>query len=110
MASESGSLVSWLSSSGALVLVIQNHDTDCMRMLEHFFGRRFLLASFARQFQEGCGGAYYGLVGNVSPQIQKAGFASGYTNCGFILYLLPIFDPPARRGPEENVGGDISRP
>src|SRR5205823_12248677 len=26
-------LVSWLSSSGVLVLVVQNHDTDCMRML-----------------------------------------------------------------------------
>src|SRR6266705_2489194 len=33
-------LASWLSSGGVLVLVVQNHDTDCMRMLEHFFGRR----------------------------------------------------------------------
>jgi hypothetical protein len=42
-------LVSWLSRGAILVLVVQNQDTDCMRMLEHFFGRRFLVPSLARR-------------------------------------------------------------
>jgi hypothetical protein len=50
-----------------------------MRMLEHFFGRRFLLASFARQFQEGCGESYQVLVETVPAQIETTDFASVYS-------------------------------
>src|SRR3989449_5516083 len=81
-------LVSWLSSSGVLVLVVQNHDTDCMRMLEHFFGRRFLLASFARQFQKECGDSYQVLVETVPAQIETTDFASACSIAEFMLNLL----------------------
>jgi len=102
-------LVSWLSSSGVLVLVVQNHGTDCMRMLEHFFGRRFLLASFARQFQKGCGESYQVLVETVPAQIETTDFASAYTIAEFMLNLLPISDPPARGALEEYVGAHFAR-
>src|SRR5439155_1439083 len=102
-------LVSCLSSSGVLVLVVQNHDTDCMRMLEHFFGRRFLLASFARQFQKGCGESYQVLVETVPAQIETTDFASAYTIAEFMLNLLPISDPPARGALEEYVRARFER-
>jgi hypothetical protein len=33
-------LVSWMSSTGVTVVVLQNRGTACMTMLEHFFGHR----------------------------------------------------------------------
>src|SRR4029453_1318547 len=35
-------LVSWMSPTGVTVVVVQNHDTACMAMLDHFFGPRFV--------------------------------------------------------------------
>jgi trans-aconitate methyltransferase len=35
------SLASWLSPKGVLAVVVQNHDSDCMRMLGQFFNYRF---------------------------------------------------------------------
>lgn len=89
-------LVSWLSSGGVLVLVVQNQDTDCMRMLEHFFGRRFLVPSLARQFEDERAGSYQVRVETVPAQIETSDFASAYAIAEFMLNLLPIPDPPGR--------------
>ncbi len=103
-------LASWLSSGGVLVLVVQNHDTDCMRMLEHFFGRRFLLSSLARQFEEECGGAYQVRVETVSAHVETRDFPSAYAIAEFMLNLLPIPDPPARHALEDYVRARFERP
>src|SRR5438093_12013524 len=101
-------LASWLSSGGVLVLVVQNHDTDCMRMLEHFFGRRFLLASCARQFQKGCDESYQVRVDTVPAQVETADLASAYTIAEFMLNLLPVSDPPARGPLDAYVGAPFA--
>ena len=33
-------LASWVAPDGVLAVIIQYHDSDCMRMLQHFFGDR----------------------------------------------------------------------
>jgi SAM-dependent methyltransferase len=102
-------LVSWLSSGGILVLVVQNQDTDCMRMLEHFFGRRFLVPSLARRFEAERGGSYQVRVETVPAQIETSDFASAYAIAEFMLNLLPIPDPPARHDLGEYVRANFER-
>ena len=102
-------LVSWLSSSGVLVLAVQNEGTDCMRMLDHFFGRRFLLALLARQFQEERGGSYRVLIETVPAQIETSEFASAYAIAEFMLNLLPMPDPPSRDALEDYVRAHFER-
>jgi Methyltransferase domain len=102
-------LVSWLSSDGVLVLMLQNHDTDCMRMLEHFFGRRFDLCSLARQFQEERGGSYQVRIETVPAQIETSDFASAYVIAEFMLNLLPISHPPERDTLEAYVRAHFER-
>src|SRR5262249_18410552 len=51
-------MASWLAPGGTLVVVLQNHETDCMRMLEAFHGRRFNLAELAREFEQAHGKDY----------------------------------------------------
>ena len=96
-------LASWLSSAGVLVLVIQNHGTDCMLMLDHFFGQRFLVTSLARQFEQECAGAYEGVVETGPAHVETSDFPSAYAVAEFMLNLLPMPDPPARHALEEYV-------
>ena len=51
-------LVSWMSPTGATVVVVQNRDTACMAMLDHFFGHRFDLQQLAQAFREKHGDRY----------------------------------------------------
>jgi trans-aconitate methyltransferase len=44
-------LASWLAANGVLVIVVQNHRTDCMRMLDQFLGLRFDLSELCGRFQ-----------------------------------------------------------
>ena len=81
-----------------------------MRMLEHFFGRRFLLSSLARQFEEECGGAYQVRVETVSAHVETRDFPSAYAIAEFMLNLLPIPDPPARHALEDYVRARFERP
>jgi len=96
-------LASWLSSGGVLVLVTQNHGTDCMRMLEHFFGRRFLVSSLARQFEEECASVYQVLVETVAAYVETSDFPSAYAVAELLLNLLQMPEPPARHAMEEYV-------
>src|SRR5947209_2500007 len=44
-------MASWLTPGGALVVLLQNPETYCMRMLRHFLGERFELGPVAYQFR-----------------------------------------------------------
>jgi SAM-dependent methyltransferase len=96
-------LASWLAPDGVLVVVLQNHETDCMRLLEHFFGRRFDLSELGRQFEAARGDAHTVDLETVPAQVVTADFEAAYTVAEFILNLLPMPDPPARRELEEYV-------
>lgn len=89
-------LASWLSPAGTLVVILQNHETDCMKMLSHFFEKRFNLKNLAQTFKETNDGRYEVSVETVPASISAPQFDSAYTIAEFMLNLLPLTDPPAR--------------
>jgi SAM-dependent methyltransferase len=96
-------MASWLAPSGALVIVLQNHETDCMRMLEAFHGRRFDLAALAGEFEEEHGQQYQVERQVVPAHVTAPDLACAYVIAEFMLNLLPMPNPPARHALEEYV-------
>jgi SAM-dependent methyltransferase len=96
-------MASWLTPEGALVIVLQNRDTDCMKMLEVFHGKRFDLALLAKEI-EAKYGRQYRVEREIAPaHVTAPDFASAYTVAEFMLNLLPLPDPPPKRALEEYV-------
>ena len=103
-------MASWLAPGGTLVVVLQNHETDCMRMLEAFHGRRFDLAALAREFEQAHGHDYRVERELVPAHVTAPDFATAYTVAEFMLNLLPMPEPPARRALEEYVRRHFAGP
>ena len=96
-------LASWLAPNGVLVVALQNSGTDCMKMLEHFFGRKFDLTALAHAFREKNKDKYEVMIETVPALITTSDFDSAYTIAEFMLNLLPMPDPPTRTDLEEYV-------
>jgi len=90
-------LVTWMSPTGATVVVVQNHNTDCMAMLDHFFGHRFDLHQLAETFRERHCGRYDVAITLDPAYVETTEPASAYAIAEFILNLLPMTRPPARQ-------------
>ena len=103
-------LASWLAPGGLLVLVVQNHNTDCMRMLDQFLGQRFLVSSLAQKFQQQRPGSYDLRIDTSPAQIETTDFVSAYAIAEFMLNLLPIPQPPPKRALEDYVRAHFERP
>jgi hypothetical protein len=89
-------LVSWIAPQGALVAVLQNHETDCMRMLDHFFGQRFNLSELATAFHTLYGNHYQIDIETVPARVETSDLESAYIVAEFMLNLLSTSRPPAR--------------
>ena len=96
-------LVSWMSPTGVTVVVLQNRSTACMTMLEYFFGHRFDLGSLAEAFRVKHGNRYEVTTTLDLAHVETAEPAAAYTVAEFMLNLLPISQPPARRDLEAYV-------
>lgn len=94
-------LVSWMSPSGVTVVVMQNRDTACMAMLDHFFGHRFDLHQLAETFREKHGDQYDVVITLDPAHVETKDAASAYAIAEFMLNLLPISRPPARQDLED---------
>jgi hypothetical protein len=94
-------LVSWMSPGGVTVVVVQNRDTACMAMLDHFFGHRFDLHQLAQTFREKHGDRYDVVVTLDPAHVETNDPASAYAIAEFMLNLLPISAPPARQDVED---------
>lgn len=81
-------LASWLSDRGTLVIALQNHDTDCMRMLMHFLGHRFSLTDAARSFAAAHEQAFVAELETVPARILTPNLESACTISAFMLNLL----------------------
>ena len=103
-------LASWLAPGGVLLVVVQNHGTDCMSMLDHFLGRRFLVSSLARQYQEERRSSYDLRIDTTPATIETSDFSSAYAIAEFMLNLLPIPRPPAQRALADYVRAHFARP
>ena len=96
-------MASWLAPGGALVVVLQNHETDCMRMLEAFLGRGFDLAALAQEFEVQHGRQYQVERQLVPAHVTTLDFAAAYIIAEFMFNLLPMPNPPARPAVEEHL-------
>ena len=96
-------LASWLSPEGVLTVLIQNHETDCMKMLRHFFHRSFDLRQLAEEFEKKNGSKYRVQMETVPAHILSPRFESAYTIAEFMMNLLPITDAPTKQDLEKYV-------
>lgn len=96
-------LVSWMSPTGVTVVVLQNRGTACMTMLEHFFGHRFDLGGLADAFRAKQGDRYDVTTALDPAHVETSEQAAAYTVAEFMMNLLPISRPPARRDLEAYV-------
>jgi trans-aconitate methyltransferase len=101
---------SWLAKDGVLVVIVQNHETDCMRMLDAFLGRRFDLAAIGAQFEQAYGHEYNVERELVPSQITAADLPTACTIAEFMLNLLPMQQPPARHAVEDYVRTKFANP
>lgn len=96
-------LVSWMSPTGVTVVVLQNRGTACMTMLEHFFGHRFDLGGLADAFRADHGDRYNVATTLDPAHVETSEQAAAYTVAEFMMNLMPISRPPARRDLEAYV-------
>lgn len=90
-------LASWLSPQGALAVLVQNHRSDCMQMLDHFYGPEFNLQQLGQAFQEAAGQRYEVELETVPAVIKSADFATAAAIAEFILN-----SPSLQAAPELN--------
>jgi SAM-dependent methyltransferase len=102
-------IASWLAPDGVLVIVLQNHETDCMQMLEAFQGQRFDLAALGREFELEHGAEFQVERHIVPAHIMAPDLATAYVIAEFMLNLLPMPDPPARSALEDYIGKNFAR-
>jgi SAM-dependent methyltransferase len=103
-------MASWLAPGGTLAIVLQNHETDCMRMLEAFLGRRFDLAALAAEFESEHGQQYRVERHLVPAHVTAPDLGTAYVIAEFMLNLLPIPEPPPRSALEEHVSKHFALP
>jgi Methyltransferase domain len=103
-------LASWVAPRGVLVVVLQNHRTDCMRMLDQFFRQRFDLSELGSRFQTARGDDYDVEIETVPAHVATADLDAAYTVAEFMLNLLPMPHPPTRSELEEYVRKQFADP
>ncbi len=96
-------LAGWLRPGGVLAIALQNHETDCMRMLRHFTGRQFDLGALGRSYASETAGAFDLRIDTVAAHVDTDSFASAYMIAEFMLNLLPLPTPPERAALERYV-------
>jgi len=101
-------MASWLAPGGALVIVLQNPDTDCMRMLDHFLGRHFDLGQVADMV--GKEGRYQAKRHLVPAHVTTSRLDEAFIVAEFMLNLLPISQPPSREALKEYVMKNFQTP
>jgi len=103
-------MASWLGPTGVLAVILQNHETDCMKMLEAFLGQRFDLAALGQEFAAAHRQHYQVDRELVPAHVTTSDFDAAFTIAEFMLNLLPMPNPPARDTLEEYVRKHFARP
>jgi hypothetical protein len=93
-------LLSWMQPTGRTIIVMQHHETDCMRMLEHFCGHRFNLSLLAEMLRVKHGGRYTMELARNDAHVETHDFASTFIIAEFMLNLLPLPVPPSEAAVE----------
>jgi SAM-dependent methyltransferase len=100
----------WLAPGGVLAVAIQNHASDCMRMVRHFTADSPDLPALARTFAADEAGRYDVRVDTVPAQIRTDTFPSACVIAEFIMNAVPLPNPPPRAELERYVEHHFRRP
>jgi hypothetical protein len=93
-------LVSWMSTTGMTVIILQHRESGCMNMVHHFFGHRFELRRTADLFRTKRGDRYE-VVTTLDPaHVVTPDLATTYAVAEFMLNLLHMETAPTRRDVE----------
>jgi len=103
-------MASWLAPKGALVIVLQNPDTDCMRMVEALLGKHLDLHSQVLQFEQESGNRFQSEGHLVPAHVTTPDFASAYAIAEFMLNVFALPDPPAKNLLEDYVRTHFKQP
>jgi len=96
-------MASWLAANGVLVVAIQNQDTDCMRMLDHFYGWRFDLHALVTRLRAEHGQELAVTLETVPAHVTTQDFERAYVVAEFMMNLPPSAYPVPRRDLEAYV-------
>jgi hypothetical protein len=103
-------LVSWMTPTGVTILVLQNRESGCMNMLQHFFGHRFELRRTIEAFRAKHGDRYEITTTLEPAHVETPDLAKAYAVAEFMLNLLEITSPPTKRGVERYLQAHFAMP
>jgi len=103
-------LMSWLAPRGVLAVAIQNPETDCMRMIDHFVGGRFGLEELSPTARSAPGGPHRIRLDAVPARIRADDLATACRIAEFVLNSAPLKHPPAWAELEAYVARNFARP
>jgi SAM-dependent methyltransferase len=103
-------LMDWLAPGGVLAIALQNPGTDCMRMLEHFVGRRVDSQQLRQVAEVTAGGAFEVRLDTVPAHITTDDLETACVIAEFMLNLLPMPSPPPWPELERYVRDHFQRP
>jgi SAM-dependent methyltransferase len=102
-------LIGWLDPGGVLAVALQNPDTECMRMVDHFVGGRFDLGDLATVAASAPGGPYDVRLDTVEAHVRTDDLRTACQIAEFVLNVLPMPSPPPWADLEEYVATKFSR-
>lgn len=88
-------LINLLAPEGRLIVILQNHQSDCMQMLRHFLSHSFDLKKLAAALDEESGDKLDIQVTTVPSLIAAPDLEKAFGIAEFMLNLLPLQNPPA---------------
>jgi len=88
-------LVSWIAPGGTLTVIIQNSQSDCMRLLRHFLKRAFDLKELETAFRRAVPQEIEVTLETVPSHITAPDLKTAYLVTEFMLNLLPLKTPPS---------------
>ncbi len=103
-------LVSWLKPGGVALVILQNGQTDCNRMIDHFLGKHLDLMLLGDRFQKKCKKDFSVKLGTVKAHITLPDLDATYLVAEFMLNLRPMENPPSRKELEAYILKNFAAP
>ncbi|MBH1935949.1 class I SAM-dependent methyltransferase [Streptomyces sp. AV19] len=102
-------MLRWVAPGGELVVMLQNPDNDCMRMVRHFTGARFDLGALASRLEAGAAGLLADCRLETLPSTYRATAQKDVLAVAELLLTVPgLRALPARRRLREYVRREFS--
>ena len=90
-------IASWLKPGGILILILQNYQTDCMKMIYKFLGKYYNLVALKDRFLQAHSSEYQAKIELVKAKVQVNNFTEAYTIAEFMFNCFTIPKPPPLR-------------